>query len=131
MVSFVFCGGTGAILNFFISEKAIKWGIDSLVVHLTLVREVASSSPTAGSLTQPSILLWVSKMSTWQMMAIGRICAFQIGSLHQLGNQDMAALVLYAPQGVDLRGGGSSSERNDTVKGLSQGVKFYCKAPLI
>ena len=41
------------------------------------------------------------------MMAIGGICAFQIGSLHQLGNQDnhMAALVLYAPQGVDLRGG--------------------------
>ena len=31
--------------------------------------------------TQPSIPLWVGKMSTWQMMVIGRICAFQIGSL--------------------------------------------------
>ena len=38
------------------------------------------------------------------MMVIGGMCAFQIGSLRQLGNQDMAALVLYAPQGVDLRG---------------------------
>ena len=65
------------------------------------------------------------------MMAIGGICAFQIGSPHQLGNQDMAALVLYAPQGVDLREGGSSSQRNDTVKGLSQGITRDCKAPLI
>ena len=79
------------------------------VARLTLVGKVVSSSPTAGRLTQPSIPLWVGKMSTWQMMAIGRICAFQIGSLCQLGNQDMAALVLYAPKGVDLRGGGSSS----------------------
>ena len=64
------------------------------------------------------------------MMVIGRICAFLIGSLYQLGNQDMVALVLYAPQGVDQRGGGSSY-RNDTVKGLSQEVKCYCKVPLI
>ena len=49
--------------------------------RLTLVREVASSSPTAGRLTQPSIPPRVRKMSTWQMMAIGGICAFQIGSL--------------------------------------------------
>ena len=101
------------------------------VVQLTLVRKVVSSMPTAGRLTQPSIPLWIGNMSTGWMMAIGRICAFQIGSLHQLGNQDMAALVLYAPQGVNLRGGGFSSQRNDTVKGLSQGVKCYCKAPLI
>ena len=45
-----------------------------------------------GQVTQPSIPLWVSKKSTWQMMAIGRICAFQIGSLHWLGNEDMAAI---------------------------------------
>ena len=56
-------------------------------VHLTLVREVASSRPTAGRLTQPSISPWVGKMSTWQMMEIGRIDAFQIGPLHRLGNQ--------------------------------------------
>ena len=59
--------------------------------HLTLVPEVASLSPTTGRLIQPSIPPWVGKMSTWQMMVIGRVCAFQIGSLHQLGNQDMAA----------------------------------------
>ena len=53
--------------------------------------------------------MWVSKVSMWQMMMIGGIYAFKIGSLCQLGNQDMAALVLYAPQGVDLGGGGSSS----------------------
>ena len=47
--------------------------------RLTLVQEVASSSPTAGRLTQPSIPPWVGKMSTWWMMAIGGICAFQIG----------------------------------------------------
>ena len=63
-----------------------------------LLRKVANSSPTASRLTQPSIPPWVSKMSAWQMMVIGRICAFQIGSLHQLGNPDMAALVLYAPR---------------------------------
>ena len=101
------------------------------VARLTLVQKVVSLSPTAGRLTEPSIPLWISKMSMWQMMAIGRICAFQRGSLHQLGNQDMAALVLYALQGVDLRGGGSSSKRNDTVKGLIQGFKCYCKVPLI
>ena len=66
--------------------------------------KVVSLSPTASRLTQPSIPPWVGKMSTWWMMVIGRICAFQIGSLCQLGNQDMAALVLYIPQGVDLRG---------------------------
>ena len=43
------------------------------------------------SLFKPSIPLWVGKMSTWQMMAIGGICAFQIGTLHRLENQDMAA----------------------------------------
>ena len=84
------------------------------VARLTLVREVASSKPTAGRLTQPSIPSWVSKMSTWQMMVIGGICAFQIGSLCQLGNQDMAALVLYAPQGVDLRGGGAPPHKGMT-----------------
>ena len=42
--------------------------------------------------------LWVGKMSIWWVMAIGGICVFQIGSLHQLGNQDVAALVLYTPQ---------------------------------
>ena len=56
-----------------------------------------------GRLTLSSIPPWVSKMSTWQMMVIGGICTFQIG------NQDMAALVLYSPLGDDLRGGGSSS----------------------
>ena len=61
------------------------------------------------------------------MVAIGGICAFQIGSLHRLGNQDMAALVLYAPQVVDLRGGGSSSQRSDIVKGVSQGVNVIVK----
>ena len=50
------------------------------------------------------------------MMAIGGTYAFQIGSLCQLGNQDMAALVLYAPQGVDLREGGSFSQRNDSER---------------
>ena len=35
--------------------------------HLTPVQEVASSSPTASRLTQPSIPPWVSKMSTWQI----------------------------------------------------------------
>ena len=35
--------------------------------------------------------------------------------------------VLYAPQGVDLRGGGSSSEKNDTVKGQSQGISVIVK----
>ena len=74
------------------------------VARLTLVRKVASSSPAACRLTQPSIPLWIGKMSTWQMMVIGRVGAFQIGSLHQLRNQDMATFVLYAPQGVDLRG---------------------------
>ena len=59
--------------------------------HLTLVREVVNLSPAAGRLTQPSIPPWVGKMSTWQMMAIGGICALQIGSLGRLGNQDMAA----------------------------------------
>ena len=59
--------------------------------HLTLVQEVASLSPNASRLTQPSIPPWVGKMSTCQMMVIGGICAFQIGSLHHLGNQDMAA----------------------------------------
>ena len=58
------------------------------------------------------------------MMAIGKICAFQISSQCQLGHQDMAALVLYVPQVVDLRGGGSSTQRNDAEKGLSQGVKY-------
>ena len=39
-------------------------------------------------------------------MAIGGTCAFQIGSMYQLGNQDVAVLVLHASQGVDLKGGG-------------------------
>ena len=39
------------------------------------------------------------KMSTWRMMAIGGICAFQIGSLCQLGNQDMAAKCLVCSPG--------------------------------
>ena len=79
------------------------------VARLTLMRKVASLNLTVGRLIEPSIPPLVRKMSTWQMMVIGGICAFQIGSLHQLGNQDMAALVLYAPQGVDWWGGGSSS----------------------
>ena len=53
--------------------------------------------------------LWVSKMSAWWMMVIGGICALQIGSLQRLGNQDMAAHVINASQGVDLREDGSSS----------------------
>ena len=48
----------------------------------------------------------------------GRICVFQIGSLRQLGNQDMAALVLYAPQGVDLRGV-APPHKGMTVKSMS------------
>ena len=44
----------------------------------------------------------VGKMSTWQMMSVGRVCAFQIRSLCLLGNQHIAALVLCAPKGVDL-----------------------------
>ena len=59
---------------------------------LNLVPQRRQVQPT-GRLPQPSIPLWVSKISTRQMMAIGGICAFQIGSLCQLGNQDMAALV--------------------------------------
>ena len=51
------------------------------VARLTLVRKLVSSSRTASRLTQPSIPPMVGKMSTWQMMAIGGICAFQIGSL--------------------------------------------------
>ena len=51
--------------------------------------------------SQPSI---PRKMSTWQMMATDGICAFQIGSLCQVENQDMTALIRYAPQGIDLRG---------------------------
>ena len=39
----------------------------------------------------------------------------------------MAALVLYAPHGVDLREDGSSSQRNGTVKGLSQGLNVIVK----
>ena len=74
------------------------------VAHLTPVQKLASLSPTGSRLTQPSIPPWVGKMSTWWMMVIGGISAFQIGSLGQLENQDMAALVLYAPQGIDLRG---------------------------
>ena len=76
-----------------------------IIASLTLMKKVASSSPIAGRLTQPSISLWVCKMSTWWMMVIGGMCAIQIDLL---GNKDMAAIVLYAPQGVDLRGGGSS-----------------------
>ena len=68
------------------------------VVRRTLVRKLPSLNPTVGILTQPSIPPWVSKMSAWQKMAIYGICAFQIGSLHQMGNQDMAALALYAPR---------------------------------
>ena len=64
-------------------------------------------------------------------MASGRICAFWIGSPCWLGNHDMAACDLYAPQGVDLGGGGSSSQRNDTVNGLSWGGTCNCKAPLM
>ena len=56
--------------------------------------------PTASRLTQPSIPPWVCKMCTWQMIVMGRICAFQIGSLRQMGKQDATALV--------LRGAGSS-----------------------
>ena len=37
------------------------------------------------------------------MMVIGGMCAFQIGSLYQLGNQDMTALALHVPEGVSLR----------------------------
>ena len=62
------------------------------------------------------------------MMVIVGICAFQISSQCQLGHQDMAVLVLYVPQVVDLRGGGSSSQRNDAVKDLSQGVKYDGKS---
>ena len=76
-----------------------------LVARLTLLKKVVSWRPTA----QPSIPLWVGQMSTWWMMAIGRTCTFQIGSLCLLGNQDKTAVTLNAPQGVDLRGGGSSS----------------------
>ena len=43
-------------------------------------------------------------MCACQMIIIGRIGAFHIGSLCQLENQDMVALVLYASQGVDLKG---------------------------
>ena len=75
---------------------------------------------------QPSIPPWVGKMSTWQDDGNWlNMC------MHRLGNPDMVAPVLCATQGVDLREGGSSSLRNDTVKGLSQGAKCYCKVPLI
>ena len=77
--------------------------------------------------SHPSIPPWGGKMSTWWMMAIDGICAFKIDSLCPVGNQDMTALILHAPQGVDRRGGGSSWYRNDTVKGLSQGIKCFCK----
>ena len=55
------------------------------------MQNVASLSPSVGRLTQPSIPPWVGKISTWWMMAISTICTLQIGSLCQLGNQDMAA----------------------------------------
>ena len=58
--------------------------------------------------SHPSIPPWGGKMSTWWMMAIDGICAFKIDSLCPVGNQDMTALILHAPQGVDWRGGGSS-----------------------
>ena len=61
------------------------------ILHVNQDNSVSSASdagvkggefePTAGTSTQPSIPLWVSKMSIWQMMAIGGIYTFQIGSL--------------------------------------------------
>ena len=70
------------------------------------------------------------RFTVLQIEPIGGICAFKIGSLHQLGNKDRVVCnFVYAPQGVDL-GEGGSSERND--KGLSQGMKCGCKAvPLL
>ena len=38
------------------------------------------------------------------MIVIGGICAFQIGSLCRLGNQDMADYILHVTRGLDLRG---------------------------
>ena len=91
------------ILNF--NLKFLIWfQIAHSVARLTPVRKVASSSPSASRFTKSSIPPWVCKLSTWQMMVIGEICAFQIGSLRQLGNQNMAALFLYTPQGVDVGG---------------------------
>ena len=37
---------------------------------------------------------------------------------------------LYAPQGVEMGGGGSSSQRNDTVNGLSWGGTCNCRKHL-
>ena len=58
--------------------------------ELDPVRGCAPAAPPPCN-TSASIPLWVGKMSTWQVMVIGGICAFQIGSLCGLGNQDMAA----------------------------------------
>ena len=88
-----------------VSEGPVINPIAHSVALLTLVRKVASSSPKAGRLTRTSFLPWISKMSAWQMMAIG-------GDVHSkqvycAKTQDIAALVL-APQGLDLRGNVSS-----------------------
>ena len=98
-------------------------------MHLTLVREVASSSPNASRLTQPSIPLWVSKNEyladdgNLQNMCIPN----RFIALTGKPNQPNA---LYASQGVDLRGWlllikEWHSERPEP------GVKCYCKMPLI
>ena len=59
------------------------------VVRLAYVPKVASSSPTAGRLTQPSISLWVSKMSTWLISGGSRIsCSGGGGGVDPLGGVD-------------------------------------------
>ena len=97
---------------------------------------MASSGPTVSRLTQPFIALPISKMSTLQMIVIGGKCAFQIGSLYQLKNQDMTAFVTaYFPcrELIRERGWGwwwlllkkEHSERPEP------GGKCDCKAPSI
>ena len=69
------------------------------VARLTLALKVEFEA-NCGRFSQPSV---GGKMSTWRMIPICGIHAFQIG------NQDMAAFVLYVPKGVYLRAGVSSS----------------------
>ena len=108
--------------NFFPEGEISNW--------LLFVRKVANLSPTATRLTRPSIPLWMSKMNAWQMMVAGKICVFQI-SLLCLGNQCVTGLVLYDPQGVDMRGWLLLIKQWHSEWPSCMGGGCYCKAPMI